>query len=225
MILTTSTSGQIKTLNIFIIIIYLKHGDSSQNPREFEHLAICLHLLLQTQRIGARGGGQTEQNSVTAQRDMGADLRHIRQRKEVHKVLRGLLTRGDHHPAGGNLPQERLNIRQLHHLEELVRGILLQASDRRSRVIIGDARLLEERHDALRAETLPTAFHEIVLLAEKERPHDPPMVIDEIRVEEVHAPAGSRRRETAEEKHLRGGRQKGLQRMILHRTGRSLNML
>lgn len=156
---------------------------------------------------------------------MGADLRHLRQREGVHKVLRGLLTRGDHHPTGGNLPQERLNIRQLHHFEELVRGILLQAPDRRGRVIIGDARLLEERHDALQAETLPSAFHEIVLLAEKERTHDPPMVIDEIRVEEVHAPAGSRRRETAEEKHLRGGRQEGLQRMILHRTGRSLNML
>ena len=167
MILTTQTSSQIKTLNIFIIIIYIKHGDSSQNPREFEHLAICLHLLLQTQRIGARGGGQAKQNSVATQRNMGADLRHIRQQEGVHKVLRGLLTRGDHHPAGGDLPQESLNIRQLHHFEELVRGILLQASDRRGRVIIGDARLLEERHDAIQAETLPTTFHKIVLLAEK----------------------------------------------------------
>ena len=65
--------------------------------------------------------------------------------------------------------------------------------------------------------TLEPSFHidEIVLVVEPHRTLDPPVVVLEVRVIEVHAPSLSRRRETSQEKHLGVRWQERLQWMVL----------
>ena len=56
----------------------------------------------------------------------------------------------------------------------------------------------------------------MVLVVEPYRTLDTPVVVYEIRVEKVHAPALLRRRETAQEQHLGVGRKKRLKWMIFY---------
>ena len=52
-----------------------------------------------------------------------------------------------------------------------------------------------------------------------------PMVVDEVGIVEVHAPAFPLRRETAQEEHTAVLGQKGVQRVVLHPIGGEGNVL
>ena len=61
--------------------------------------------------------------------------------------------------------------------------------------------------------------HEMVLVAEENKAFYAPMVVDEIGIVEVHAPALPLRRKTAQEEHTAVLWQKRVQRMVLYAIG------
>lgn len=111
--------------------------------------------------------------------------------------LCGFLTRGDDGLAVGQLLQEIRNVRWFYDLEELVRGIVLQSADGGGGVEEGEALLLAERHDVVYLEALGLQIHEMVFVTKEYLSLDPPVVVDEIGIIEVHTPPLALRRETA----------------------------
>ena len=109
-----------------------------------------------------------------------------------------------------------MNVGWLHHFQEFVRSIILQSFDGGGSVEEGDALVLAMGNDGIEAETFGLGIHKVIPVAKEDLPLDAPMVVDEIGVIEVHAPAFPLWRKTAEEKHFGILRQEGNERMIFH---------
>ena len=109
-----------------------------------------------------------------------------------------------------------MNVGWLHHFQEFVRSIILQSFDGGGSVEEGDAPVLAMGNDGIEAETLCFCIHKVVPVAKEDLPFNAPMVVDEVGVIEVHAPAFPLWRKTAEEKHSGILRQEGDERMIFH---------
>jgi len=130
---------------------------------------VRLHLFVEGQGIGAGGGREAvEANPVAvAVLKMGdgdgcPDLRAGLDAEIAAERVGGFLSGGDDGLAAGQLRQERPDIRWLHHLQELVRRIVLQAADGRGGVVEGDALLPAERDDGLAVENLPAVRNEMI---------------------------------------------------------------
>ena len=116
----------------------------------------------------------------------------------------------------GEFFQKGLDIGWLHHLEEFVRGVVLQATDSGRGVEEREALLLAERHNIIYLETLGFEVHKVVLVAKEYLALDAPVVVDKVRVIEVDAPPLALGRETTQEQHLRVLGQEGAQGVVLY---------
>ena len=104
----------------------------------------------------------------------------------------------------------------LHNFQKGVRGIVFQPINCRSRIEKCYAFLVQKRNDFIHFEALVFGVHEMVLVAKPNLPFDAPVVVDEVGVEKVHAPALLWRRKTAEEQDSRVLWEKRFQRMIFY---------
>lgn len=116
----------------------------------------------------------------------------------------------------GHTMQEGVDVGGQDNLQELVRGIVLQAAYGGGGVVETYALVLQEGDDEVKAEGLCLGVHEMVLVAKENEALYAPMVVDEVGIVEVHAPALPLRRETAQEEHTAVLWQKGVQRMVLY---------
>ena len=121
--------------------------------------------------------------------------------------------------------QESVNVGGQDNLQELVRGIVLQAAYGGGGVVEADALVHQEGDDEIKAEGLCLGVHEMVLVAKENEALYAPVVVNEIGIVEVHAPALPLRRETAQEEHTAVLWQKGVQRMVLYPIDRAGNVL
>lgn len=121
--------------------------------------------------------------------------------------------------------QEGMDVGGQDNLQELVRGIVLQAAYGGGSVVEAYALVHQEGDDEINAEGLCLGVHEMVLVAEENEALDAPVVVDEVGIVEVHAPALPLRRETAQEEHTAVLWQKGVQRMVLYPIDRAGNVL
>ena len=80
------------------------------------------------------------------------------------------------------------DVGRLYHLEELVGGVVLQATDSRRGVEECEAFFLAERNDLVDLEALGFEVHKVVLIAKEYLALDAPMVVDKVRVIKVHTP-------------------------------------
>ena len=87
----------------------------------------------------------------------------------------------------------------LQNLQEGVRGVVFQSIDRRCSIEQRYAFFVQKCHDFIHFEALALSVHKMVLVAKPDLSFDTPVVVDEIGVEKVHAPALLGWRETAEE--------------------------
>lgn len=119
----------------------------------------------------------------------------------------------------GHTVQEGVDVGGQDNLQELVRGIVLQAAYGGGGVIETDALVHQEGDDEVKAEGLCLGVHEMVLVAKEDESLYAPVVVDEVGIVEVHAPALPLRRETAQEEHTAILWQKRVQRMVLYAIG------
>ena len=110
-------------------------------------------------------------------------------------------------------------------LQELVRGIVLQAAYGGGSVVEAYALVHQEGDDEVKSEGLCLGVHEMVLVAEENEALYAPVVVDKVGIVEVHAPALPLRRETAKEEHTAVLWQKGMQRMVLYPIDGAGNVL
>ena len=89
-----------------------------------------------------------------------------------------------------------------HNLKEGIRCVVFQPIDCRSRIEKSDAFLVKESSDFVLFEAFMHCINEIILITKPNLSFDASVVVDEVGVEKVHAPALLRRRETAEEQDL-----------------------
>ena len=125
----------------------------------------------------------------------------------------------------GNTGQEGVDVGGKDNLQELVRGIVLQASHGGGGVVEAYALVHQEGDDKVQAECLCRSVHEMVLITKENEALYAPMVVDEVRIVEVHAPSLPLRREAAQEEHTAVLGQKGVQRVVLHPIGGESNVL
>lgn len=125
----------------------------------------------------------------------------------------------------GHTMQEGMDVGGQDNLQELVRGIVLQAAYGGRSVVEAYALVHQEGNDEVKAEGLCLGVHEMVLVAEENKAFYAPMVVDEIGIVEVHAPALPLRRKTAQEEHTAVLWQKRMQRMVLYPINRAGNVL
>ena len=125
----------------------------------------------------------------------------------------------------GHTVQKGMDVGGQDNLQELVRGIVLQAAHGGGGVVEADALVLQEGDDEVKAEGLCLGVHEMVLVAKENEALYAPVVVDEVGIVEVHAPALPLRRETAQEEHTAVLWQKGVQRMVLYAIDRAGNVL
>ena len=125
----------------------------------------------------------------------------------------------------GHTVQEGVDVGGQDNLQELVRGIVLQAAYGGGGVIEADALVHQEGDDKVKAEGLCLGVHKMVLVAKENEALYAPVVVDEIGIVEVHAPALPLRRETAQEEHTASFWQKRVQRMIFYTICRAGNVL
>lgn len=137
----------------------------------------------------------------------------------------GFLARSDDYTAMGHTMQEGMDVGGQDNLQELVRGIVLQAAYGGGGVVEAYAFVHQEGDDKVKAEGLCLGVHKIVLVAKEDESLDTPMVVDEVGIVEVHAPALPLRRETAQEEHTAVLRQKGVQRVVLYPIDGAGNVL
>lgn len=121
--------------------------------------------------------------------------------------------------------QEGMDVGGQDNLQKLVRGIVLQAAYGGGGVIEADALVHQEGDDEVKAEGLCLGIHEMVLVAKENEALYAPMVVDEIGIVEIHAPALPLWRETAQKEHTAVLWQKGVQRMVLYPIDRAGNVL
>ena len=81
--------------------------------------------------------------------------------------------------------------------QESIRGVVLQSFDGCGCIEEGNAFLVEESHDFILFEAFMLCINEMVAVAKPDLALDAPVVVDEIGVEKVHAPALLRRWEAA----------------------------
>ena len=112
--------------------------------------------------------------------------------------------------------QKCMNISGFDHFQELIGGIILQATDSCRGVEECESAILAKGHNLIESETLGLEIHEMIPVAKKHLPLNPPMVIDEIRVIKIHTPTFSLRWEAAQKQHFGILGQERTQRMILH---------
>jgi hypothetical protein len=75
---------------------------------------------------------------------------------------------------------------------------------------------LAERNNLINLEALGFKVNEVVLVAKEYLSLNAPVVVDEVRVVEVHAPPLALWRKTAKEQYLGVTWQKGNERMVFH---------
>ena len=95
------------------------------------------------------------------------------------------------------LLQQGTDVRRFHHLQKLVGGIVLQATDGCRGIEEGQALLFAERYYLVNLKTLGVEVHEMVLVVKEHLPLYAPVVVDEVGVVEVHAPPFALWRKTA----------------------------
>lgn len=110
-------------------------------------------------------------------------------------------------------------------LQELVRGIVLQASHGGGGVVEAYALVHQKGDDKVQAECLCRGIHEMVLVTKKDEALYAPMVVDKVWIVEVHAPTLPLRRETAQEEHTAVLWQEWVQRVVLHPIGGESDVL
>ena len=121
--------------------------------------------------------------------------------------------------------QEGMDVGGQDNLQELVRGIVLQAAYGGGGVVEANALVVKKGNDEVKAEGLCLGIHEMVLVAKENEALYAPVVVDEVGIVEVHAPALPLRRETAQEEHTAVLWQKGVQRMVLYPIDGAGNVL
>ena len=119
----------------------------------------------------------------------------------------------------GHTVQEGVDVGGQDNLQELVRGIVLQAAYGGGGVVEADALVVKKGDDEVKAEGLCLGVHEMVLVAKENEALYAPVVVDEVGIVEVHAPALPLRRKTAQEEHTAVLWQKRVQRMVLYAIG------
>ena len=125
----------------------------------------------------------------------------------------------------GHTVQEGMDVGGQDNLQELVRGIVLQAAYGGGGVVEAYALVHQEGDDEVKAEGLCLGVHEMVLVAEENKALYAPVVVDEVGIVEVHAPALPLWRETAQEEHTAVLWQKRVQRMVLYAINRTGDVL
>lgn len=125
----------------------------------------------------------------------------------------------------GHTVQEGMDVGGQDNLQKLVRGIVLQAAYGGGGVEEAYPLVLQKGDDEVKTEGLCLGVHEMVLVAKENEALYAPVVVDEVGIVEVHAPALPLRRETAKEEHTAVLWQKGVQRMVLYAIGRKGNVL
>ena len=125
----------------------------------------------------------------------------------------------------GHTVQEGMDVGGQDNLQELVRGIVLQAAYGGGGVVEAYALVHQEGDDEVKAEGLCLGVHEMVLVAKENEALYAPVVVDEVGIVEVHAPALPLWRETAQEEHTAILWQKRVQRMVLYPIDGTCNVL
>ena len=125
----------------------------------------------------------------------------------------------------GHTVQEGVDVGGQDNLQELVRGIVLQAAYGGGGVVEAYALVHQEGDDKVQAEGLCRGVHEMVLVTKENQALYAPMVVDKVWIVEVHAPALPLWRETAQEEHTAVLWQKGVQRMVLYPIDGAGNVL
>ena len=121
--------------------------------------------------------------------------------------------------------QEGVDVGGQDNLQELVRGILLQAAYGGGGVIEAYALVVKKGDDEVKAESLCLGVNKMVLVAKENKSLYAPVVVDEVGIVEVYTPALPLWRETAQEEHTAILWQKGVQRMVLYAIDRAGNVL
>ena len=111
--------------------------------------------------------------------------------------LCGFLARGDDGLAVWQSLQEARDVRWFHDLKEFVGGIVFEATDSRRSVEEGEAFLFTERYNLVNLKALGLQVHKMVFVTKEYLSLDPPVVVYEIGIIEVHTPTLTLRRETA----------------------------
>ena len=100
-------------------------------------------------------------------------------------------------------------------MKKIIRRIVFQPDDFDRRVVECDPAAAAEGLDALLVEFPAAGHQEMRLVARGKVAHDPPHVVLQVRVEEIHRPADTLRRKAAEHQHPGMRRQEGFKRMFL----------
>ena len=111
--------------------------------------------------------------------------------------------------------EQGTNVGRFNNLEELIGSIVLQPTDSRGGIEESDTLLLAERNNLIYTEALGRQIHEMVPVTKEDLSLNAPVVVDPIRVEKVHTPPLSLRREAAKEQDFRTLREERNKRMIL----------
>ena len=114
------------------------------------------------------------------------------------------------------LSQQGRDVCWLHHLQELVGGIVLQTTDGRGGIEEGKTFLLTEGHNLVYLEALGFKIHKMVLVAKKNLSLQSPVVIDKIRVEKIYTPPLALWWKATEKQHLRIFRKERTQGLVFY---------
>lgn len=125
----------------------------------------------------------------------------------------------------GHTVQEGMDVGGQDNLQELVRGIVLQAAYGGGGVVEAYALVVKKGDDEIKTEGLCLGVHEMVLVAKENEALYTPVVVDKVGIVEIHAPALPLRRKTAQEEHTAVLWQKGVQRMVLYPINGAGNVL
>ena len=109
----------------------------------------------------------------------------------------GFLASGDDSAEVRQSRKQGGDVCRLYHLEELVGSVVLQATDCRRGIEECETFFLAEGNDLVNLETLGFEIHEMILVAKEYLALDAPVVVDEVRIVEVHAPTPTLWRKTA----------------------------
>ena len=101
----------------------------------------------------------------------------------------------------GQLADECWDVGGFYNFQELVGGIVLQASDGGGGVEEGEAFLLAEGYDFVYLEAFVLQINKVVFIAKEQLSLDTPVVVDEVGVIEVHTPPLTLWRKAAEEQY------------------------
>ena len=199
---------------------------AAENPVLGEHFAVKLRLPLHGTRKGPRRGGHAPQRQVAPRKGHRHALPHggFAAARDGAQRVGGLLSRRDDGPAGGNAGQQGFEIDFAHHLKCRVRRIVLQPNDLHGRIVERNPPLAAESLDSLPVEPPSARFQEVHLVARSKVAHDPPHVVLQVGIEELHRPADAFGRKAAQHQHARaGGQERGermnLRRRVIHRIG------